>query len=199
MTLLPLFRAVLHPLRRVPGALPGLLALASATAQAATMTAAFSPTGPTWQAQLVLTNDGAPAQIGHFTLYFDESLFSGLALLQSPAGWDSLLVQPDTAIPAPGFLDSVVLAPKPPLALGQQQGGFAVQFAYSGIGAPASLRYQIVDDQFKVLFQGLTVSVPEPGAWQLGLLGGAALLGWRLRRPRPAGARPAPRLAGAAS
>ena len=103
---------------------------AGATAQAATMTAAFSPTGPTWQVQLVLTNDGAPAQIGHFTLYFDESLFSGLALLQSPSGWDSVLVQPDTAIPARGFLDAGVRAPKPPLALGQYSTAYAPDLGF---------------------------------------------------------------------
>lgn len=188
-----------RPLRRMSCAVLGLLALAGATAQAATMTAAFSPAGLSWQAQLTVANDGAPAQIGHFTLYFDETLFSGLALLQSPAGWDSVLVQPDTAIPAPGFLDAQVLPSTLPLALGQQQGGFAVQFAYGGIGAPGSLRYQIVDDNFTVLFQGLTVPVPEPGVWQLGLLGGAALLGRRLRQPRPAGARSASRFVGATS
>ena len=194
MSLLPL----LSPLRRVPCAALCLLGLAGACAQAATMTAEVSPAGPSWQAQLTVINDGAPAQIGHFTLYFDEALFSGLALLQSPAGWDSAVVQPDTAIPAPGFLDAVVLASTPPLALGQQQGGFTMQFAYSGIGVPASLRYEIVDDNFNVLFQGLTVAVPEPAGWQFGLLGGAALLGWR--RTRPAGARrqPASRPAGAA-
>lgn len=176
-----------------------LLGLAGATAQAATMTAAVSATGPTWQTQLVVINDGTPAQIGHFTLYFDETLFSGLSLLQSPAGWDSALVPPDTAIPAPGFLDAFVLPNTLPLVLGQSQGGFTVQFAYSGIGLPPSLHYDIVDDNFNVLFQGLTVAVPEPAGWQLGLLGGAALLGWRWRRPRPAGARPTAQLAGAKS
>ncbi len=179
------------PLRRVPCTVLCLLGLAGATAQAATMTAEVSPAGPSWQAQLTVINDGAPSLIGHFTLYFDETLFSDLALLQSPAGWDSVLVQPDTAIPAPGLLDALVLPNTLPLGLGQSQGGFAVQFAYSGIGAPASLRYEIVDEQFNVLFQGLTTPVPEPGAWQLGLLGGVALLGWR--------ARSASRVAGATS
>ena len=166
----------------------GALSLACimcSAAQAATITAVFDPAGSSWQAQLAVTNDGAPAQIGHFTLYFDETMFSGLSLLQSPPGWDSVVVPPDALIPAPGFLDALVLPGTPPLVLGQTQGGFTVGFAYSGMGVPGPLHFEIIDDGFNVLFQGQTLTVPEPHAWQLSLLGLAALSRRFMRGAQP--------------
>lgn len=156
---------------------------AAGMAEAAAVNASFSPVGPLWEVGLTVINDGAPAEIGHFTVYFGEDMYSNLALTHSPAGWDSLVVQPDLSLPDAGFLDAMVLPGTPALTLGQQQAGFKVQFAYSGVGTPGPLHYDITDASYNLLFQGQTVPVPEPGTAVLGLLG-LAVLAARLRRVR---------------
>jgi hypothetical protein len=170
----------------VSRALLGALALAG-SAESATIQTSVHQVGPLWELALTVGNDGAPAEIGHFTVYFDESLFSALQLTSSPAGWDSLVIQPDLAIPAAGYLDALVTPPQAPLAAGQSQGGFKLSFAYSGIGAPGSLPFDIVSENYDVLYHGQTVAVPEPATALLGLAGGGLLLA-RLRRRAPAGA-----------
>ena len=152
---------------------------------AAVVTAELAPVGPLWSMSLRIVNDGSPPEIGHFTVFFDASLFSNLTVMASPDGWDSLAVAPDLALASPGFFDALALPATAPLGLGQSLGGFALQFAYSGVGAPAALPFDIVNDNYDVLFTGLTSAVPEPGSAWMGLLGGALLLARRRRQARP--------------
>jgi hypothetical protein len=139
--------------------------------QAAVMTAQYSQPGGQWQVAFNILNDGTPAQVAHFSVFFDQASFSALSLGASPATWDSIVVQPDLALQAPGFLDSLALSPQSNLGIGQARGGFSVGFNFSGAGTPGSLRFQVLDESFQVLFEGQTVTVPEPPAWLLALLG----------------------------
>lgn len=156
---------------------------ASVATPAAVLEAGFAPLGGNdWQVSLSLVNDGTPAAIQEFTLAFALAQFSNLSVLQSPAGWDSLVVQGDPSIPADGYFDSLLLN-NAVLGLGQRQDGFQVRFTFAGPGAPSGLSFDIVDPaNFQVLASGITTpAVPEPAAW-MSALAGVALLGWRLRR-----------------
>jgi hypothetical protein len=163
-----------------------LLAL-TAQASAVDISAAFTQqSGNTWQVDLaVINNGGVPAGIEEFTLWFPQTLYSNLILVASPATWDSIVAQP---LPAPvsssGYLDSLVIAPTPALALGQTQSGFALKFAFLGNGTPAGLQFDIVDPTtFAPIASGVTIPVPEPGT--LGqMLAGAGALAWFISRRR---------------
>lgn len=164
----------------------------SAAAQAAVIESAFAPLGGnTWSVDLRVLNDGAPATISGFTVYFDEARFANLSLAASPAGWDSLLLPPDLALPADGFLDAQALDASDELSLGQWGGPWVVQFDYLGGGAPGALPFDIVARDFSVLFSGLTqrpAQVAEPH--QLALIGLGLLACAGTRRRRSAGAMP---------
>ena len=132
------------------------------TSHAAVMVVSFSQlAGNQWQTDLVLVNDGTPEQITGFTVYFDQSLFTDLSIANSPADWDSLVIQPDLALASPGFFDSFVLNPANTLLLGQQQAGFSILVRYAGAGSPPMLPFEIVDADFNVLFSGMTAPIPE--------------------------------------
>jgi len=74
--------------------------------------ATYKPvSGNQWLVDFVVTGDGAPAAINDFTIYFPDASFASLSLGASPGGWDSIVVQPDTTLHSPGFLDSLHSAP----------------------------------------------------------------------------------------
>jgi hypothetical protein len=157
--------------------------LACAGAQAAGLDANYQWLGGTdWQVAFTLHADGTPASVSEFTVYFPETSFSGLSLTGSPAAWDSLVAQPDTAVPAAGFLDGLLPAPAAGLTAGQSQGGWLVKFTYLGTGAPGQLNFDIVDASFNVVASGQTALVPEPSQPALMLAGAVALGLWRWRR-----------------
>lgn len=155
-----------------------VLMMSSVTAQAAIVNVSFTDLGGSqYLADIAVENDGSPASISGFTLYFDETRFTNLALTASPTAWDSLLIQPDLGLPAAGFLDSFVIDPLTALSLGQAQAGFQVSFDYIGLGLPGSMAFDITDGDFNVLFSGFTTDafitskqVSEPGASWLLLL-----------------------------
>jgi PEP-CTERM motif len=162
------------------------LALALATAlltlsaaNAAQVTASFSQvSGASWTVDFAATNDGAPEVLSGLTVYFSESLFADLTLEASPATWDSIVVQPDSALPSAGFLDTFAIDPGDALTLGQTQDGFRVGFTFQGSGVPSMLPFDIVDRDFNVLLSGTTTApIPEPGTALLLLLGLAAAVG----------------------
>src|SRR4051812_47976969 len=66
--------------------------------------------GNTWFADFTVVNDGSPSPITGFTIYFPEGRFGSLSLVGSLSTWDSLLIQPDPVLMAPGYLDSFVLS-----------------------------------------------------------------------------------------
>ncbi|MEF7615522.1 PEP-CTERM sorting domain-containing protein [Aquincola sp. MAHUQ-54] len=146
---------------------------APALTHAATVTTSFAQAaGNTWTVGFSIANDGNPSTIEAFTIYFSETLFADLAVTASPAAWDSIVIQPDSALSSAGFFDSYVTNPALALAGGQSQAGFSVQFTYLGSGLPPALPFDIVDASYNVLYSGTTIAaVPEPGAAMLALLG----------------------------
>lgn len=153
--------------------------LALGSARAAVMTADYVQLDvTTWTLELQVVNDGAPAEITGFTVWFDETVFANLAVSASPAAWDSIVIQPDTTLESAGFFDSVLIDPGQPLVFGERQGGFRVEFTFLGAGSPPMLPFEIVDLDFNVLYSGTTTPIPEPRAALLMLMG----LAWVVRR-----------------
>jgi hypothetical protein len=164
----------------------GLLAIALACgpAKAASIDAVYQWLGGTdWQVAFTLHADGTPASVSEFSVYFPETSFSTLTLQASPATWDSLVVQPDTALASAGYLDGLLPAPAPGLTAGQSQAGWLVKFSYLGAGQPGALNFDILDENFAVVASGQTAVVPEPSQYAL-LLVGAVALGLRRSRRR---------------
>jgi hypothetical protein len=163
----------------------GLLAitLACSAANAASIDASYEWLGGTdWQVAFTVHADGTPASLSEFSVYFPETSFSTLTLQASPGGWDSIVVQPETApLASAGYLDGLVLSPAAGLGAGQSQGGWLVKFSYLGSGQPGALNFDILDASFAVVASGQTAVVPEPAPYAL-LLAGALLLGLRSRR-----------------
>ena len=169
----------------------GLMA-ASVAAHATVVNAVFTNLGGGnyYLAEFAVKNDGAPASISGFTIYFDETQYSNLSLAASPSTWDSLLIQPDLGLPAAGFLDALVLNPLNALLLGQTQSGFNVTFDYLGQSLPGALPFDINDSNFNILFSGVTTTVPgaptggqipEPEAFWLMLLAAGCLAATRVK------------------
>lgn len=166
-------------------ALCALLAGAAAPAGAALISGHYTHgTGSRWTLDLTLSNDGSLASIPGFSLYFDQSLFSQLATIAAPAGWDALVLQPDpVGLGADGLYDALALSPADAPAAGESRSGFSLSFDYSGVGAPGALSYDIYAldalGQVEVLASGRVqpASVPEPDSWALA---GLALLAMAL-------------------
>jgi hypothetical protein len=76
----------------------------------------------------------APAS--EFTIFFNANQFSNLAVVASPAGWSSIVAQPDLGLPADGFFDTLSLTTG--LLPGGSQSGFSVQTKYGGSGDPVT-------------------------------------------------------------
>lgn len=143
------------------------------SANAANIESTYTPLGGThWSVAFAVTNNGDPAPINEFTVFFSEALFSNLSLAGSPSTWDSIVIQPDLGIPAAGFFDALVFDPVDALDVGGSQSGFAVDFEFLGQGAPGSLPFDILDANFQVISSGRTTvlgggTVPEPATWGL--------------------------------
>lgn len=143
----------------------------------------------TWQYDFTVSNDTLSSDLGEFAVFFDVNLYSNLALVASPPGWDSLLVQPDPLLPDDGFLDSLALGAG--IAPGGSLGGFSVSFVFAGAGAPGAQAFSIYDANFNSIDAGRTSSpvngtVPEPATMLLFALALASLLaGMRSRTAKP--------------
>ena len=106
------------------------------------------------------------------------------SLAASPAGWDPLVIQPDPALPADGYLDVIDLGGTVPA--GALVAGFSVTFTSLTAGSPGPQRFELYDSSsFNLRGTGLTAAlgstttpVPEPEVIVL-LLGG--LLALRVR------------------
>ena len=154
-------------------------------AVSAGINATYHPlTGSQWAVDFIVTGDGTPAVINDFTIYFPETSFAALSLASSPANWDSLVVQPDTALHSAGFLDSLALGAG--IGNGTSVSGFGVKFSYLGSGNPPPLHFDINDANFHAIYSGLTsvTAVPEPETAWLMLLGLGAIGSARMRKQR---------------
>jgi MYXO-CTERM domain-containing protein len=161
--------------------------LAPTFSQASLVTHQYAALGGThWAVNFAVVNDGSPASFAGFSVYFTPGAFSNLSLASSPAGWDSVVIQPDLALPSPGFFDTFAIAAQSVPGVGQSQAGFRVLFDWTGpTPDPGRLRFTLNDANFNVIGQGLTV--PEPGSVLLAALGLGALA-LTQRRGRPTGA-----------
>lgn len=145
--------------------------------------------GSTWTASFSVANDGSPDAIESFTIYLSVGQASNLAMAGSPPGWDSLVVQPDPALGADGFFDS--LASADGIADGSSLGGFTVRFDWADPAGPSALRFTINDP---VTFDSLEVgnvepntgggTVPQPATLLLVVAGAAALAAHRREKRR---------------
>ena len=154
-------------------------------AVSAGINATYHPLGGSqWAVDFIVTGDGTPAVINDFTIYFPDTSFAALSLAASPANWDNLVVQPDTALHSAGFLDSLALASG--IGSGASVGGFEVKFTFLGSGTPLPLHFDINDANFHAVYSGLTsvTAIPEPETAWLMLVGLGAFAGARLRRQR---------------
>lgn len=123
--------------------------------------------GPLWTIDFKVTNDGVVPLIGEFTVFLDETLYADLSVVSTPPTWDSIAIQPDLGIPAPGYFDSIVLDSANALAVGQFQSAFVVGVKLLSNDLPTALYFEIVDANFAVVDSGHTIvtvtpAVPEP-------------------------------------
>jgi hypothetical protein len=120
--------------------------------------------GNQWTYQYVLTASAGDPDIQEFTVFFDRNTYKNIAVINSPAQWDSLAVQPDIALQSDGFFDSLALGPG--LLPGETVGGFSVMFDFLGSGTPGAQRFDIVDPAtFAILASSTTspsVVIPPP-------------------------------------
>ena len=157
----------------------------SASATVITYTPSFLG-GNQWQYDYTVASAAGDPTIDEFTIYFDPALYTNLATAATPSGWDPLVIQPDTSIPADGFFDELALVAG--ISPGDSLGGFAVSFDFLGTGAPGAQSYDIVDpNTFDTLSSGFTSTassiptVPEPNTLALMGLALTMLLIFRSR------------------
>ncbi|OEZ93257.1 hypothetical protein JAB8_03700 [Janthinobacterium sp. HH106] len=135
--------------------------------------------GTQWRYDYTVSNTTLAVPIEEFTLFFSVGQFANLQSVSTAPGWDVLLVQPDPAIPASGYLDALALAGG--IAPGATATGFSVTFDYLGAGSPGTQPFSILDPvSFIELEAGITqpAAVPLPSTpWLLlaGVLGLACL------------------------
>ena len=90
----------------------GLLAVLVCVPEASAATITFDAVnvaGNTWRYDYSVANTSVSDSIEEFTVFFALGLYSNLSVSATPADWDSLVIQPDPALPADGFFDSLAL------------------------------------------------------------------------------------------
>jgi hypothetical protein len=165
--------------------LVAVLTLSSVTARAGTITYQATDLTDTtlgedlWQYSYILSGFNFGPNFG-FDIFFPLSvgyLFGDLQAnpLAPNADWDVVTLQPDPSLPDDGALDALALVNNPSLA-----DAFTIAFIWRGNGTPGAQPFEIFDDTFAVIDEGITIPaggtpVPEPTSIVL-LLSGAALL-----------------------
>lgn len=158
------------------------LAATLPAAQAADIRFDATPLGGTsWRYDYAVTNTDLPG-LDQFSIFFENSSFANLAVTASPAGWSSIVLQPNSEVD--GLFDSLALIDS--LPQGATVGGFSVTFDYLLDGTPGVQDFQIVDpfDSGAILQEGVTRPIPEPQSLALMLAGLAPMAWWARRRRR---------------
>lgn len=122
--------------------------------------------GTQWSTSFVVAGEAGDPLIEEFSIYFAPGLYDSLSVVMAPAGWDAIVIQPDTTIPADGFFDALALGIG--IAPGESLAGFVVSFQYLGSGMPPAQRFELIDPvTFDIIGRGMTrapvVAVPSPG------------------------------------
>ena len=169
-----------------------LLAAATSLSQATVVSSTFVNTsGTTWWANFDVYNDGTVESIESLTIYFDYGKARDLVLIYGDPSWDTIVVQPDDVLQAPGFMDAWQADPSLGLREGTNLKGFQVQFEWSGTRAPGPFSFTVNDPlSFEALESGRTTvlgrdgdtELPEPGSTVLAALGLVAAVAARRRK-----------------
>ncbi len=126
--------------------------------------------GDLWRYTYTLDHTAGGVDFDEFTVYFDLPDTVEIVAFSAPSGWDALIVQPDTDLPAPGFFDALHLGGL--VASGSVVSGFSVDFRQSVGVTPGAQTFELVrSEPFAVVGGGITSPVPEPGVYALLLLG----------------------------
>ena len=114
------------------------------------------------------------------SLYFSEALFADLAIVTSPAEWDSIVIQPDVLLGA-GFFDSFNIDG---LTSGFARISFTWLAAVPFESALQVLEYEFYNADFEIIDSGVSTavaaSVPESSPFML-LMMGLVAVGLRRR------------------
>ncbi len=117
--------------------------------------------GDVWRYDYTLSNIGPAENFDEFTVYFDAPGVTGITALATPAGWSSLVVQPDPLLPDAGFFDALNLSG--PVPAGSVISGFSVAFSYLAGLTPGAQRFDLVlSEPFQTVHSGITSATPSP-------------------------------------
>ncbi|MGK5011442.1 hypothetical protein [Janthinobacterium sp. MDB2-8] len=168
-------------------ALLALLLCAMSVARATSIGyTATSLGGTQWRYDYTVSNTMLAMPIEEFTLFFSVGQYAKLHNISTAPGWDVLLVQPDPAIPASGYVDALALALAGGIVPGATATGFSVTFDYLGAGNPGAQPFSILDPvSFIELEAGSTqpAAVALPSTPWLLLAGVLAMACLRRRQP----------------
>jgi len=171
----------------------GLAAIASQPAAATVIYyEANQLNGNSWQVDYEIQNDTLLNAIESFTLFFNQDLYSNIAVLSAPAGWDLSVIQPDISIPDDGYVDGIA-GFGGAIPLNGILAGIRVTFDFLGAGAPGTQFFEMYDpDNYFLVDSGNTivrpstpVPVPEPSMALLHLLIIIGLSTLAKRRSKP--------------
>lgn len=136
--------------------------------------------GNLWRYDYTINNMSPSLQFDELTIYFDVNRYDLLSAPTAPSGWDPIVVQPDIALPADGFYDTINLGP---LGTGTFIDGFSVSFAYLSAGTPGPQTFDLLDSsRFLLVYTGSSEKIDdqfpvhEPSALAMILLGLCSLL-----------------------
>jgi hypothetical protein len=117
--------------------------------------------GDVWRYDYSLSNIGPAESFDEFTVFFDAPGVTGITAVATPAGWSSLVVQPDPLLPDAGFFDALNLSGAVPA--GSVISGFSVSFSYLAGLMPGAQRFDLViSEPFQTVYSGVTAATPSP-------------------------------------